>query len=176
MRILDATLRVMAGGIASLSVPAVAREAGVSVPTVYRHFRTKDDLLAATYPHVLHRAGHDQITAPATIGDLRDRVRGIFASIEEADDLARAALASPAAQEARRLSIPRRLGQVQQMLDTAQPPLPPADRDRIARLLVVLTSSASLRMWWDLGATADEAADDVEYTIKAALAGSRSDS
>jgi AcrR family transcriptional regulator len=176
VRILDATLRVMAGGIASLSIPAVAREAGVSVPTVYRNFRTKDDLLAATYPHVLRRAGYDQITAPATIGDLRPRVRGIFASIEAADDLARAALASPAAQEARRLSIPRRLDQVREMLDTVRPPLPLASRDRIARLLVVLTSSASLRMWRDLGATADEAADDVEYIITAALAGSREDS
>jgi AcrR family transcriptional regulator len=159
----------MAGGIASLSIPAVAREAGVSVPTVYRHFRVKDDLLAATYPHVLRRAGYDQITAPGTMGDMRDRVRQIFASIEAADDLARAALASPAAQEARRLSIPRRLRQVRDMLDTAEPPLPSADRDRIARLLVVLTSSASLRMWRDLGASADEAADDVEYAITAAV-------
>ena len=40
-RILDATVRVMARGLASLSIPAVAREAGVSVPTVYRHFATK---------------------------------------------------------------------------------------------------------------------------------------
>jgi AcrR family transcriptional regulator len=176
VRILDATLRVMAGGLASLSIPAVAREAGVSVPTVYRHFRTKDDLLAATYPHVLRRAGFDQIVAgPGRIGDLRSRVRAIFASIESVDDLARAALASPAAQEARRLSIPRRLEQVVEMLATVQPPLPPADRDRIARLLVVLTSSASLRMWRDLGASADEAADDVEYTITAALAASRKD-
>jgi hypothetical protein len=31
-------------------------------------------------------------------------------------------------------------------------------------------------MWRDLGATADEAADDVEYIITAALAGSREDS
>ena len=37
-RILDATVRVMAGGLAFVSVPQVAREAGVSVPTVYRHF------------------------------------------------------------------------------------------------------------------------------------------
>jgi len=54
-RILDAVVQVMAGGIASLSIPDVAREAGVAVPTVYYHFRTKDDLLEAVYPH-LHLA------------------------------------------------------------------------------------------------------------------------
>ena len=50
-RILDATMRVMGRGVASLSIPAVAREAGVSTPTVYRHFGTKHDLLDALYPH-----------------------------------------------------------------------------------------------------------------------------
>jgi len=40
-RILDATIRVMAGGVGTLSIPDVAREAGVSVPTIYRHFGTK---------------------------------------------------------------------------------------------------------------------------------------
>ena len=45
-RILDATVRVMARGLTSVSIPAVAREAGVSVATIYRHFATKRDLLA----------------------------------------------------------------------------------------------------------------------------------
>jgi AcrR family transcriptional regulator len=39
-RILEATVNVMARGVASVSIPAVAREARVSVPTVYRHFGT----------------------------------------------------------------------------------------------------------------------------------------
>src|ERR687892_583337 len=47
--ILEATLRVMARGVASVSIPAVAREAGGSIPAVYRHFGTKQDLLAAVY-------------------------------------------------------------------------------------------------------------------------------
>ena len=54
-RILEATVAVMARGVASVSIPAVAREAGVSVPTVYRHFATKRDLLTSVFPHVLHR-------------------------------------------------------------------------------------------------------------------------
>ena len=56
-RILDAAVRVMARGVATLSIPTVPREAGVSVPTIYRHFGTKQDLLAAVYPHVVQRSG-----------------------------------------------------------------------------------------------------------------------
>ena len=54
----------MASGLASLSIPAVAREAGVSVPTVYRHFGTKDDLLAAVYPHVARGSGSTACRIP----------------------------------------------------------------------------------------------------------------
>jgi AcrR family transcriptional regulator len=55
--ILDATLRVMADGVTAVSILAVAREAGTSVPTIYRHFGTKRELLAALYPYLERRAG-----------------------------------------------------------------------------------------------------------------------
>src|SRR6266704_3647723 len=56
-RILDALVRTMGKGVAGLSVPAVAAEAGVSVPTVYRHFRTKADLVAALAPYLSRKTG-----------------------------------------------------------------------------------------------------------------------
>ena len=172
-RILDATVRVMARGIASVSIPAVAREAGVSIPTVYRHFGTKGDLLAAVYPHIERRAGFDHIVPPRSIGGLRDGVRTIFERLESFDDLARAAMASPAAEESRRLSMPDRLAMTRRLADSIVPALSEADRDRIARLMVVLIASASLRMWRDhLGASVDQAADDVEWVVRAAIAAS----
>jgi AcrR family transcriptional regulator len=172
-RILDATVRVMARGIASVSIPAVAREAGVSIPTVYRHFGTKTDLLAAVYPHIEWRAGFNQIVPPRSIDGLRDGVRSIFERLESFDDLARAAMASPAADESRRLNMPDRLALTRRLADSIVPPLADVDRDRIARLIVVLTASASLRMWRDhLGASVDQAADDVEWVVRAAIAAS----
>ncbi|HUG49274.1 MAG TPA: helix-turn-helix domain-containing protein [Candidatus Limnocylindria bacterium] len=169
-RILDAAVRVMAEGIASLSVPAVAREAGVSVPTVYRHFATKDELLAATYPHVVRRAGLNEVVQPRTIDGVRDLVRGIIGRIESFDDLARAAMASPAAEEARLLSVPARLDLSRKLVDTVDPPLAAADRDRIARLLVVLTTSSALRTWRDhLGVSVDDTADDIDWILRAAI-------
>src|SRR4029453_15107094 len=47
-RILDGLVQVMArNGIAELSIPLIAREAGVSIPSVYRYFPTKRDLITA---------------------------------------------------------------------------------------------------------------------------------
>src|SRR5512140_1827787 len=166
-RILDATVRVMAAGLATLSIPAVAREARVSIPTIYRHFGTKQDLLAAVYPHLERRAGRGELVMPTSIDALRDGVRALLDHLDAFDDLARAAMASPAAGEARALSMPRRMAMTRRMADAIEPPLTPEDRDRVARLLVILTSSSSLRTWRDhLGLTADQAADDVEWVVR----------
>src|SRR3990172_5060569 len=71
VRILDALVRTMANGVAGLSIPAVAREARVSVPTVYRHFGSKEGLLAALSPYVLARAGLVPDPVPETLAELQ---------------------------------------------------------------------------------------------------------
>ncbi len=173
VRILDATVRVIAGGIASASIPAVAREAGVSVPTVYRHFGTKRELIASVYPHVVRRAGLDRAVFPRSMDELRDGVRAYFDRFGSFDDLARAAMASPGADEARRINMPERIALARQLADSIVPRLSGRDRDRIARLLLILTTSSSVRMWLDhLGLSVDQAADEVEWVIRAAIAAS----
>ena len=170
-RILDATVRAMAGGLAFVSIPAVAREAGVSVPTIYRHFATKRDLLAAVYPHYARRAGLDKLVPPRSMDELREGVREYFDRTDSIDDLARAAMAGPASEEVRRLNIPARLAMFRRLADSIEPQLAEADRDRIARLLMVLTPSSALRMWRDhLGLSVDEAAEEVDWIVRAAIA------
>jgi len=173
-RILDAALRVMTTGVASLSIPAVAREAGVSVPTVYRHFGTKADLLAAMYPHAARRSGLDRLPLPTSVGDLRTTLRAFFEHLDALDDMARAAFASPIADEVRHATMKGRFERIRRIGDTIEPPLSKADQDRITRLLVILTSSGSLRMWRDhLGSSVDEAVDDIDWFVKAAIAATR---
>src|SRR6266853_2217062 len=47
-RILDGLVQVLArNGIAELSIPLIARAAGVSISSVYRYFPTKKDLITA---------------------------------------------------------------------------------------------------------------------------------
>lgn len=170
-RILDAAVRVMADGFANVSIPAVAREAGVSIPTIYRHFAAKRDLLAAMYPHLVRRAGLNELTPPRSIDELRDGVRALFDHLDSFDDLARAAMASPASEEARRINMPDRLAMTRQLADSIVPKPSKVDRDRIARLLVILISSSALRLWRDhLGSSVDEAADDVDWVVRAAVA------
>jgi len=173
-RILDATLRVMAGGVATVSIPAVAREAGVSVPTVYRHFGTKSGLLKALYPHLMPRIGIYDMAPPTSVAEFRNAIRAIFERLDAHDDLARVAMASPAAKQARSATMPDRLRFTRQFVGTIAPELPTTDRDRIARVMVVLTMSSALRTWRDhLGASVDDAADDVEWTLRSLIAASR---
>ncbi len=173
-RILDAALRVMTTGVASLSIPAVAREAGVSVPTVYRHFGTKAELLAAMYPHAARRSGLDKLPLPTSVDDLRTTLRAFFEHVDALDDMARAAMASPVGDEVRHATMKWRFERIRRIGDTIEPPLSDADQDRITRLLVILTSSASLRMWRDhLGSSVDEAVDDIDWFVKAAIAATR---
>ena len=106
-RILDATVRVMARGLASTSIPAIAREAGVSVPTVYRHFGTKRDLFAALYPHVVYRGAMAQLPLPESLDGFGPGLRKQFASLDAIGDMERAAMASPAGEEARRSNMPK---------------------------------------------------------------------
>jgi hypothetical protein len=73
------------------------------------------------------------------------------------------------------MSMPRRLGWAREFVETAAPGLGEADRDRIARLIVVLTTSSSVRMWRDqLGSTVDEAAEDVDWIVRAVIAAATS--
>jgi AcrR family transcriptional regulator len=172
-RILEATVHVMARGVASVSIPAVAREAGVSVPTVYRHFGTKRDLLTAVVPYVLRRAGLDELKPPQSINELGHGVRALFERIDSAGDLARAAAASPAAEEVRRADMPARIEMNRRLADSIVPKLTRGDRDRMARLLTILISASALRVWRDhLGSTVEEAASDIDWVIRAAIAAS----
>ena len=171
-RILDAVVHVMARGVADLSIPAVAREAGVSVRTVYRHFATKRELLAELQPHFARRTGMDAMPPPRSLDQLHYGVRTLFTRIHDMGPVGYAALASPIGSKARHLQMAERRRQTRETVDAIGAELTDEWRDRLARLLVILLSSASLRMWTEhLGLTPDDAAADVVAVIEAVVAG-----
>ena len=161
----------MAGGIASVSIPDVAREAGVSVPTVYRHFGTKRDLLAAVYPYLSMRAGLRDLIVPETIPEFREMVHTMFGRLETLGEVARAAMTSYASDEPRRMQMPERMALSRRFVAGVMPDATPTEQDRMTRVLVVLASSSSMRMWRDqIGSSVDEAADDIDWVVRTIVA------
>ena len=56
-----AALRLIdANGLEAMSLQAVAKELGVSAPSLYHHFRDKDELLAEVARSLLDKVGHEQ--------------------------------------------------------------------------------------------------------------------
>lgn len=164
-RILDALVRTMAKGVAGLSIPAVAREAGVSVPTVYRYFRTKADLVAALTPYLLGKTRLMEV--PTDAGDLGTVVREMYRRNQEMDVETRAALASELGQEVRRRTMPQRVAMIRAELARRTPGLAGGNLDRFTRLTLILGSSAAMRAFKDyLGLGAMAAAEDVVWAIE----------
>jgi len=162
-KILDALVRTMGRGVAALSIPAVAREAGVSVPTVYRHFRSKAALVAALSPHLIGRTGLMDPTLmegadlPTIVHEMYRRNAGMDAEL-------RAALASELGQQHRRRLMPQRVAIARKTIAARLPGLTDEELDRFTRVFLILTSSATMRAYKDyLGMDAAQAADDVAW-------------
>lgn len=71
-RLLTAAARVFAQyGLAGATTRAIAQEAGVNEVTLFRHFRTKDRLLAAVVGNTFGPPPEEPSNAPATTADFR---------------------------------------------------------------------------------------------------------
>ncbi len=164
-RILDALVRTMGKGIAGLSVPAVAQEADVSVPTVYRYFKTKADLVGALAPHLVGKTGLMEV--PREAADLGAVVREMYRRNEAMDAETRAVMASQLGQEMRRRLMPQRVAMIRAEVARRTSGLAGEDLDRFTRITLILGSSAVMRAYKDyLGLGAMAAADDVVWALE----------
>lgn len=87
-RIVGAALDLIVGGVEGLTMPDVARAAGVALRTVFRHFPTREELLDAVWQALQTRMGEtpdletlDELTGflPelfARYGAMEDQIRG----------------------------------------------------------------------------------------------------
>jgi len=176
-RILEALVRTMANGVGALSVPAVAREAGVSTPTVYRHFGSKQGLVGALSGSVATRAGLLPERPPESQAELERNVRQLFRNLASMDATLRAAMASELGQQARAAMMPRRLEGHRNIVANLAPDLPGHDRDRLAQLSLILMSTAAFRAYKDyLGLGPDASAELVSWSLRASIDGARTQS
>ena len=167
-RILEGLVKTMVKGVADLSIPAVAREAGVSVPTVYRYFRTKKALVEALGGYLMEKSGIDvsNIQLPHSPEELAASVKETFVRLEGLDDTLKAAAVSELSFEMRREVRPQRLWMIEQALAPVREQFNEADWIRLRNVVLVLTSSAMIRAFKDyLDLSGTEAADNVTWAI-----------
>lgn len=174
LRIIEAVARVLARGVTELSVPAVAEEAGVSVATVYRHFPSKADLVAALREHAFETID----ASPADIASGRiggfeevlDQFPKIAVRMAQAEPAMRTALASGLVDEYRREHRAERLEPIEVALRRERPDLNPDDLRRLRDVIAVLASSPGVRAFEVLaGSPAEEAGATIAWAIRRLL-------
>ena len=171
-RIIEAVVRTVARGVTELTVPAVAREARVSVRTVYRHFGSKAGLVGSVTAYFGSRSELAKVPLPRTVDELEDGIRAIFRRLDNVDPAVQAVMATDVGSEARRATLPVRLAALRTGLDRAAPGLPDDQREHLVRLALVLTSSFSRNAWREyLDLDADAAAAEVAWALRAAITG-----
>jgi AcrR family transcriptional regulator len=165
--ILEGLIVTMAKGAVTWSIPDVAREAGVSVPTVYRYFSTKKKLVEALNTYVLRKAGIGSMAAmPRSPEELVAMARELYIRAEGMSDALRMASVSELAQEVRKEGIPTRLKFIEQALAPVLPSFSEQDQKYLIRMVLLLTSSAMIRAFNNyLDLTGEEAADIVAWAI-----------
>jgi AcrR family transcriptional regulator len=149
---------------ASISVPAVARHAGVGVATVYRYFPTKEALLdAAAHGAVSERAAR----LPRTFDEVGDSLRAAWGELAEQLPLVRNQFASPLGRD-----LHRRRWQVRHAVMREVAAAGGIDPDgepgrRLVGMVDVLTSSTALLELHDkAGTPVDDASDWCAWAVE----------
>ncbi len=166
-QILDALVRTIGQGVAGLSIPAVAREAGVSIPTIYRHFRTKQELVAALGGYLMQKMGMASLQPPRSLDDLLAISRYGFVKAEDMDEAIKIVAVSELGSEMRRDAMPLRIKMLEDALAAELAPLNEQDRVRLRNIILVLTSSAMIRAFKEyLDLSGEAAADNVAWAVR----------
>lgn len=166
LRIVEAAVRVLERGLAGLSIPAVAREAGVSVPTVYHHFADKTALIRAVSDHIDRLAGAGTLPAPQSPAGLREHIRNVYPRINGRHALMGAALSGPEGDALRREWLAGRAAMIRAALEESSSRLGPENFEKLVSIVTVLCTSQTLGVLHEyLGLSAEEAADAVAWAI-----------
>ena len=160
-RILDAAIAQMSDApVESLTVAGVAKRAGIAERTIYRHFQTRDALLAAVWPRMQSLVGSRGF--PQTAADLVATPRRLFPAFDSQEGPVRASVYSEAGREVRLRANDERKEAMLACVRDALPELDAEAAHRRAAAVQLLNSAfawSAMRDFWDLdGKAAGEAA------------------
>lgn len=168
-RIVQAVNELLAEGHPSaISVPAVSRRSGVSVPTIYRYFPNKEELLDASAASIDEETrtaqGDDPLLLGRNFGAFMLRVWRELASNLPA---VRASHLSGLGRDLRRRRRTRRHADAVATFTELGIDLDTEDGQRLLRIALVLTSSSTLLEQLDrLDLPVDQSAEDVVWAVE----------
>ena len=147
-----------------VTMAAVAERAGVSEPTLYRHFSTKRNLFAALGSQLFKKTTAG--VALSNLDELIEFLPTLYEQLAAMEATVRWNLAAPK-DEAVRPAVTERIPMLREALGAAIEDLPPAESEALLRGLLLLTSPTPLLYWQDyLGTTAEEAAATASWMIR----------
>src|ERR1051326_1825620 len=169
-RILDGLVQVMArNGIAELSIPLVAQQAGVSIPSVYRYFPTKRELITALdeYAHEKGSFTLDEFGPLETPEDLAAIVPLTFKRREAIEHTLSAAMNSRLGYSMRRKEFADRVKHFSKALHPAAKDLSRKEQQWLTDVIFILSSYACVRAFRDyLDLDSEEAGKRVSWAIR----------
>ena len=169
-RILDGLVQVMANtGIAELSIPLVAREAGVSIPSVYRYFPTKRHLITALDEYAQQKGSFtlDEFGSMETPEDIARIVPLTFKRREAIESTLSAAMNSRLGYTMRRQEFVERAKHFNKALRPAAKRLGRKEQQWLTDIVFILSSYSCVRAFRDyLGLDSEEAGKRVAWAIR----------
>jgi AcrR family transcriptional regulator len=151
-RILDAAIMELSvGELEGLTMAGVATRAGVTERTVFRHFLSRDALIAAVWPHMQMRVR--SLGFPRTAEALIDTPLRLFPEFDKEERLVRASAFSAAGREVRLASNGERQEAMKACVRDAFPEISEPQLTRLAAVVQLIDSAygwAVMKEYWGL--------------------------
>lgn len=168
-RIVDAAVALIVAGVDSVTMPAVAGQAQVSLRTVFRHFPTREELLDATWINLNGRLG--EVPDLEGVEELAGFVPELFQRYAGLEPEIRAVIFSSILHASRRRQGSSRATQLRRAIDAVTEPGEDASARRMVRALAyVLTVPTAMVLLKDTyGLTTEEAGAASAWAISTLL-------
>jgi AcrR family transcriptional regulator len=159
----------------AVTISEVAKVAGVTMRTVFRHFATREELLSAFWRWQLEQTGGQTILGPKSVEGLLDRIREFFEGLDADENLIRAVISSPEGREIRKQANQVRLEKMLDFVKSIVPELPKRERHNMASGIISVSSVLSWLFMrdncgYDGKRAGEAAAQTVQYIIEAGQA------
>lgn len=138
------------GDLSLVTVASVAKAAEVTERTVYRHYATRDQLLAAFLRWHLEAAGGPAIQDPRSLDTYMVVARRVFEGWQQDEGVVRALYLSPKGRQARKPATLERISRVQSLIDEEIPELTAVERQGLSVAMGALALSENYILMKDV--------------------------